>query len=47
MKALKKDPQGIQFPRFDLAQEFGVENLHFVPCKDGVLEYGTGGFLNF
>jgi hypothetical protein len=28
--------------RAALAKEFNVGNLHFVPCRDGVLEYGTG-----
>jgi hypothetical protein len=29
------------FCRKGLAKEFNVKNLHFVPCRDGVLEYGT------
>mmetsp|Transcript_89204 Transcript_89204/g.144509 ORF Transcript_89204/g.144509 Transcript_89204/m.144509 type:complete len:423 (+) Transcript_89204:3-1271(+) len=40
--ATYKDVDGVGFPRKALAQEFNVGNLHFVPCKDGVLEYGTG-----
>lgn len=31
------------FYRKDLAKEFEVGQCHFVPCKDGVLEYGIGG----
>jgi len=31
------------FFRADLAKEFKVGKCHFVPCKDGVLEYGVGG----
>ena len=31
------------FKRAALAKEFNVGNIHIVPCKDGVLEYGTGG----
>jgi len=30
------------FKRGSLAKEFNVGRCHFVPCKDGVLEYGTG-----
>jgi hypothetical protein len=30
------------FARRELAQEFNMGNIHFVPCKGGVLEYGTG-----
>merc|ERR1711862_125025 len=30
------------FQRQELAKEFNVGQCHFVPCKDGVLEYGTG-----
>jgi len=32
------------FKRASLAKEFDIGNCHFVPCRDGVLEYGTGGF---
>jgi hypothetical protein len=28
------------FKRAPVAKEFGVSNLHFVPCAEGVLEYG-------
>merc|ERR1711865_943272 len=31
------------FHRKDLAKEFKVGRCHFVPCRDGVLEYGVGG----
>lgn len=31
------------FLRKDLAKEFKIGQCHFVPCKDGVLEYGVGG----
>ena len=31
------------FKRAALAKEFSVSNIHIVPCKDGVLEYGTCG----
>merc|ERR1719343_670254 len=30
------------FKRKDLAAEFNIKQCHFVPCKDGVLEYGSG-----
>jgi hypothetical protein len=30
------------FQRKDLAAEFNIKQCHFLPCKDGVLEYGTG-----
>lgn len=30
------------FKRAALAKEFNIGQCHFVPCKDGVLEYGTG-----
>lgn len=30
------------FKRASLATEFNIKSCHFVPCKDGVLEYGTG-----
>lgn len=30
------------FKRGSLAKEFNIGRCHFVPCKDGVLEYGTG-----
>lgn len=30
------------FKRAGLAKDFNVHNIHFVPCKDGVLEYGVG-----
>ena len=30
------------FKRAAVAKEYGIGNLHFVPCKDGVLEYGLG-----
>jgi len=30
------------FKRAGLAKEFNIGRCHFVPCKDGVLEYGTG-----
>jgi hypothetical protein len=30
------------FKRASLAKEFSIERCHFVPCRDGVLEYGTG-----
>jgi hypothetical protein len=30
------------FKRADIAREYGIGNLHFVPCEDGVLEYGIG-----
>merc|ERR1719188_1241879 len=30
------------FKRKDLAKEFNIGQCHFVPCKDGVLEYGIG-----
>jgi hypothetical protein len=30
------------FKRAALAKEFNIGNCHFVPCRDGVLEYGTG-----
>lgn len=30
------------FKRADLAKEFNMGNFHFVPCKDGVLEWGKG-----
>jgi len=29
------------FKRRELAEEFGVGNIHFVPTEDGVLEYGS------
>jgi len=29
------------FKRAALAKKYGVGNIHFVPCKDGVLEYGS------
>ena len=28
--------------RRSLAMEFGIGNVHFIPCESGVLEYGTG-----
>jgi len=30
-----------KFRRAELAKEFGISNIHLVPCKDGVLEYGV------
>jgi len=30
------------YKRAALAEEFGVGDVHFVPCRDGVLEYGRG-----
>merc|ERR1711956_160663 len=30
------------FRRASLAKEFNIGTCHFVPCRDGVLEYGTG-----
>jgi len=30
------------FKRMTLASEFSVKNIHFVPCRDGVIEYGVG-----
>merc|ERR1712048_887775 len=30
------------FKRRELAKEFNIGSCHFVPCRDGVLEYGTG-----
>jgi len=30
------------FKRASLAKEFNIGSCHFVPCKDGVLEYGKG-----
>ena len=27
--------------RAALAQQFGIARIHFIPCEDGVLEYGT------
>jgi len=30
------------FKRASLAKEFNIGNCHFVPCRDGVLEYGIG-----
>ena len=29
------------FKRAAIAKKYGVGNIHFVPCKDGVLEYGS------
>jgi len=41
-----QDPSSsTSFKRSALAKEFGIGNIHFVPCKDGVLEYGTGKSL--
>lgn len=37
------DPsKATNFKRSALATEFNVGNCHFVPCRDGVLEYGQG-----
>lgn len=33
-----------KFKRAALAKEFNINNIHFVPCLDGVLEYGVGAF---
>ena len=37
-----------QMKRADLAKEFGIKKVHFVPTEEGVLEYGTPStaFLN-
>jgi len=32
------------FKRMSLAAEYNVKNIHFVPCRDGVIEYGVGTF---
>jgi len=41
---IKDAASATNFKRKALAQEFGVENVHFVPLDDGaVLEYGRGG----
>merc|ERR1712048_1077893 len=38
-----EDPsKAANFKRAALAAEFHVGNCHFVPCRDGVLEYGQG-----
>lgn len=37
-----KDVSSSKMKRAGLAKEFNVADIHFVPCKDGVLEYGTG-----
>mmetsp|Transcript_85119 Transcript_85119/g.214607 ORF Transcript_85119/g.214607 Transcript_85119/m.214607 type:complete len:611 (-) Transcript_85119:351-2183(-) len=37
-----EDAANFRFKRASLAKEFNIGSLHFVPCKDGVLEYGTG-----
>eukprot|EP00931_Biecheleriopsis_adriatica_P099020 TRINITY_DN7325_c0_g1_i1.p1 TRINITY_DN7325_c0_g1~~TRINITY_DN7325_c0_g1_i1.p1 ORF type:complete len:656 (-),score=128.38 TRINITY_DN7325_c0_g1_i1:137-2020(-) len=38
-----QDPASVpNFKRKDLAQEFNIGSCHFVPCRDGVLEYGIG-----
>jgi len=34
--------QDPNFVRKDLVAEFNIQACHYVPCKDGVLEYGTG-----
>ena len=31
-----------KYKRAGLAKEFNVKNVHFVPCRDGVIEYGVG-----
>jgi hypothetical protein len=36
------DASNSNMKRADLAKEFNIGNIHFVPCRDGVLEYGTG-----
>jgi len=37
-----EDAANSKMKRAALAQEFNIGNLHFVPCRDGVLEYGRG-----
>ena len=32
--------QDFCFARRELAKQFGVRDIHFVPCREGVLEYG-------
>jgi len=39
------DASNSNMKRAALAKEFGVGDIHFVPCRDGVLEYGKGGAL--
>merc|ERR1712183_716022 len=42
-ESVLEDPAANRFfKRAALAKEFNVGNCHFVPCRDGVLEYGTG-----
>jgi len=35
-------PEQANMKRAELAKEFNIGDIHFVPCRDGVLEYGTG-----
>eukprot|EP00418_Pyrodinium_bahamense_P089929 CAMPEP_0179041410 /NCGR_PEP_ID=MMETSP0796-20121207/16142_1 /TAXON_ID=73915 /ORGANISM="Pyrodinium bahamense, Strain pbaha01" /LENGTH=921 /DNA_ID=CAMNT_0020737773 /DNA_START=33 /DNA_END=2798 /DNA_ORIENTATION=- len=35
------------FERKDLAEEFTIKNIRFVPCEDGVLEYGLASTKSF
>merc|ERR1712006_33344 len=37
-----EDASKSNMKRAELAKEFNIGNIHFVPCRDGVLEYGTG-----
>jgi len=37
-----EDASNSKMKRAALAKEFNIGNIHFVPCRDGVLEYGTG-----
>ena len=37
-----EDASNSKMKRASLAKEFNIGNIHFVPCRDGVLEYGTG-----
>lgn len=44
LEVVIEDPsQEEGFHRRHLAKEFRVGQCHFVPCRDGVLEYGVGG----
>jgi hypothetical protein len=36
-----KDASNSKMKRVELAKTYNVGDVHFVPCKDGVLEYGT------
>merc|ERR1711964_101400 len=43
MEIVLDDPSSdSNFVRKTLAAEFNIKQCHFLPCKDGVLEYGTG-----